>query len=268
MANDVQEIDYEELTSLNRLESNSGQLQNVRKDLYPQIAKLLERCRKKIADCDPDSPEFAEASHDSAKTKKVARDLVDRRIRKIINLGITSGSGGNNVVEALTPEEKEMYERILTASKKLYDDVFTKKKAVTMNIAKPEAKPELEMEKATIDTKIVENVVSEGSSTPVTEVPKAMSKPSKKPVPVVEDYDVEDPEECPVPKQQPVSEPVNLVPKEDEKGTILIRILQDTPQFSGLNDVVYTLKKEDIVRMPSIFATALISRGLAKPITL
>ena len=268
MAKDNQDMSYEELTSINRSQYNSGILIAVRKDLYPQIAKLIEKCRKDLMNCDPDSPEFAQASHANTETKKIAKDLINERMRKVVSMSLLGGSGGSNVVEALTPEERLLYEDIMNSTKKIYDSVFSRKKPLTMDISEPDAIPAPEMEKATVDTKIVENVVGEDSQTPATEVPVPMSEPPKETVPVVEEYDEEDAEECPVPTEQPAPEPIHTEPKADKDGMIMIRVLDDTPQFSGMNNVVYNLRKEDVVRMPAILATALINRGLAKPIAL
>ena len=49
-----------------------------------------------------------------------------------------------------------------------------------------------------------------------------------------------------------------------DDGTVVVRILEDLEPFSGMDDIVYDLKKEDVVRLPAIFAKALINRGTAR----
>lgn len=49
---------------------------------------------------------------------------------------------------------------------------------------------------------------------------------------------------------------------EGEEGSMVVRVLEDLPVFSG-PDRDYDLRKEDVVRMPSVMAMALISREKA-----
>lgn len=69
-----------------------------------------------------------------------------------------------------------------------------------------------------------------------------------------------EPEKPPVPEQKVVEEPVVSEPIGDEN--VLIRVLEDIPTFAG-PERDYTLKKEDIVTLPSGLASALINRHKA-----
>ncbi len=273
MVADPQEMDFNELTSIWRTEKANGGLVPVRKDLYPAMRRLLEKQKKEYEKClsmDTSSLLFDGASGKMKNITETIKDIAERRMTKIFAMVQRASMGANNTIDAMTPEEKELYLSVLEISKKHWEELIFKKKAVIPDITEPDKMPEPVKEEPTVVSKVVENVVDENSKTPVTEVPEPSVVKEKKKEQEVTEIDEEDPEENPVKDveepviKQPVSEPI----REDEDGMVLIRILEDLPKFSGLNDITYNLRKEDVVRMPSIFAAALINRGVASQISL
>ena len=67
-----------------------------------------------------------------------------------------------------------------------------------------------------------------------------------------------------MPAEIPVPEPVPAADELNEDEMVVVRILEDMEPFSGMDDLIYDLKKEDVVRLPSMFAKVLISRGKAR----
>ena len=69
-------------------------------------------------------------------------------------------------------------------------------------------------------------------------------------------------------KEEPVKETVNQeVSAQPKKKTLrdytLVRIISDIPTFMGIDNLQYTLAKEDVVTLPAIHANALIAKKAA-----
>ena len=279
MANVLQPMQFNDLTSLSRQEKATSALTVVRKDLYSAMQDLYERqCQEceRLAREDRDSLLFDGASEKKRRIYTTMRDITFERMTKITQLAIRGVMGANNVLDVLTPEEKEYYEKIYDSSKGLLRLTERKKRTATMDIVNPGKVMEVEKEEMVVTGTVVENVVSEGSEEPEMEIPEPVAEPPI--LPPMEDVDEfpEDVEESEIPEDlpedippviaeetvRPEPEPVQEVPK-DPDGMLVVRITEDLQPFSGLGDVVYKLRKEDIVRLPAIFAFALMNRGVA-----
>jgi DNA replication factor GINS len=175
--------------------------------------------------------------------------------------------GAVNTVESLTTEEKEYYNAILDASKKHWSLIDKKRK----NTYIPDIAPE------PIRT-IVKTV-------PAVVIPRTLSE-----MPVIEDVpedlqeqeiieDIQMSEEMPAemssamdfPAETSIRSPAethvetqikNTTPEPENEETVIIRVLENLPAFSG-PDRDYDLKKEDVVRLPAVMAKALINREKA-----
>ena len=279
MANVLQPMQFNDLTSLWRQEKGTSALTVVRRDLYSAMQDLYERqCQEceRMALEDRDSLLFDGASEKKRRIYTTMRDITFERMAKITSLAIRGVMGANNVLDVLTPEEKDYYEKIHEASRGLLQLTERKKRTVTMDIVNPGKVMEPEKEEMVITGTVVENVLSEGSDVPEMEIPEPVSEPPV--IPPMEEIDEfpEDTEDAEIPEDvpdvipQPVEEDV-VRPEPEEKveapkdpdGMLVVRITEDLQPFSSLGDTVYRLKKEDIMRLPAIFAFALMNRGVA-----
>ena len=191
-------------------------------------------------------------------------------MKKISGMATLGAMGSNNVIDDLTPEEKEYYNTILEASKSFWKLSERKKKTfISQDITRIDEPVKEEIPEPVPETKPPIDEM------PLSEIPFDDSPMEETPAePVIEEPPVEQttvPEEVPegpVPEKVPESpaEVIAAVPEMDDDALVVIRILEDLPPFSG-PDVNYDLKKEDIVRMPAVMAKALINRGKARIMT-
>ncbi len=279
MAIGSDEMDYSDLTSLSRVEKGSGSLSAVRKDLYHAMADLYE---KKAEECErlirsnADSILFDGASDMKKKTLVAMKNIVQQRMKKIFELALRAGMGSNNVTDMLTPEEQKLYDALVDAAKAHWALLERKKKVTIPDITQPDVIPEPKKETPTIIGMTVENVTEGDSDVPEMEV---IVPPESDAIPIDDGFSEipEDEDEDPrnividVPEET-VSEPAPVIPKDepvppadiDPMGMVVVRILEDLDEdISGINRT-YSLKKEDIVRMPQMLAKVLVNRNLAK----
>lgn len=274
MAIGSDEMDYSDLTSLSRIEKGSGSLSAVRKDLYRAMAELYEKraeeCERLIR-TNADSILFDGASDMKRKTLSTMKDIVQDRMKKIFELALRTGIGSNNVTDMLTPEEQVLYDTLVDAAKAHWALLERKKKVTIPDITQPDVLPEPAKEEPTVIGMTVENVTESDSDTPEMEVivpPQSDAIPiddGLSEIPEDEDEDprnivIDVPEETPVvPKKEPVQST-----DVDPMSMVIVRILEDLDEdISGI-DRTYSLKKEDIVRMPQMLAKVLVNRNLAK----
>lgn len=274
MAIGSDEMDYSDLTSLSRIEKGSGSLSAVRKDLYRAMAELYEKraeeCERLIR-TNADSILFDGASDMKRKTLSTMKDIVQDRMKKIFELALRTGIGSNNVTDMLTPEEQVLYDTLVDAAKAHWALLERKKKVTIPDITQPDVLPEPAKEEPTVIGMTVENVTESDSDTPEMEVivpPQSDAIPIDdgfSEIPEDEDEDprnivIDVPEETPVvPKKEP-TQPMDV----DPMSMVIVRILEDLDEdISGI-DRTYSLKKEDIVRMPQMLAKVLVNRNLAK----
>ncbi|MDR3075499.1 MAG: hypothetical protein LBU30_05640 [Candidatus Methanoplasma sp.] len=233
-------ISFEDLGAIYRMEKKSPTLSAVRRDLYSAMAGLILEIRseyEKQLSTDPDSIICEGVNQRRKKAASMSKEITEIRMGKIASLALIGARGGQNVLENLTPEEKEYYEDILNISRRhvnITDRLSGKRKYEI-----PEIDPEPVRKKTTEPEQIAEEPTAEKIIEPV---PDPERLPEE-----VSDVQSEGPsEEC---------------PKGDDE-LILIRVLEDLPPFSG-PDRNYKLSKEDIVRMPKTMAAALINRDKA-----
>ncbi len=274
MAIGSDEMDYSDLTSLSRIEKGSGSLSAVRKDLYRAMAELYEKraeeCERLIR-TNADSILFDGASDMKRKTLSTMKDIVQERMKKIFELALRTGIGSNNVTDMLTPEEQVLYDTLVDAAKAHWALLERKKKVTIPDITQPDVLPEPAKEEPTIIGMTVENVTESDSDTPEMEV---IVPPESDAIPIDDGFSEipEDEDEDPRNIVIDVPEETPVVPKKesvqsadvDPMSMVIVRILEDLDEdISGI-DRTYSLKKEDIVRMPQMLAKVLVNRNLAK----
>ncbi len=271
---------FEDLTSAYRVEKKSATLSDARRDLYKAMANLLTSASKeyeKQVGKDPDSIICEGANQRRKHIRQISTEIVELRMQKVSSLALRSAKGADVFVDKLTPEEKEYFNEILESSKK-HIDILNRLRG-KHNYTVPEidaAEPETPKLVPVREPTLADIPVDDGPE-PIEEQDLEMDE-------VTEEFPLDEPAEIPegMPEDIPdviaeenIEEPVITETEEyiDEKtedepetSNWVIRILEDLPTFSG-PEKDYSLKKEDIVVMPSIMAEALISGEKAVRIT-
>lgn len=254
---------FEDLGAIYRIETKTPTLSSVRRDMYPAMAGLITALRSEYEACiseDPDSIIGEGVNQRRKKAVLMSKQIAERRMEKISALALLGARGGQNVLDHLTPEEKEYYTVVLNASRKhveLVDRLNGKKRYEIPEIDEPPAAERKPKDPA------IENPIEEEVPPPA----KPAIKGPLRPEPAAEIIPEDEAEELPpedyseVSKETERSEPVREEPADGEE-LVVIRILEDLPPFSG-PDRNYELKKEDIIRMPRAMAMALVNREKA-----
>ena len=257
MADNDGPLTFDALSTVYRMEKSSNLLSAIRKDFYTAAQELIAAQSKeceRLALENPDSIVYEGATQRKKKILVTLRGIVECRMDKIAKMATRGAMGANNVIDGLTTEEKEYYNSILESSKEFWKLSERKKKVfinqdITEIIPKEEIKPIVEPKKPVVDDIPLSEI-------PVDDTPDEIP-PKEIPAEEIIEENIEEPV-APV-----VEEPPMVTDDISDEGDVVIRILEDLPPFSG-PEVNYDLKKEDIVRMPSVMAKALINRGVAR----
>ena len=67
-------------------------------------------------------------------------------------------------------------------------------------------------------------------------------------------------------KKQPASPPVVDQQKRDSNTNPIVRALEDTPEFIGIDEKTYSLRKEDVLSLPREMTEPLLKKGIVKQI--
>ena len=227
MAQDLEQMTFEDLSSAYRVEMKSQILAEVRKDLYPTLAKLQDVTQKNYEaeySKNPDSITCEGMNERRKKVNNLIQKVVDLRMEKVMMMALRASMGANNPIDRLTPEEREYYDRVADSAKKYRNAVLrdrTKRNYVIPDIAPAadEKPPVAAVQNAAPVAEIMENEGVELIERPRTD-------------------------------------------DEERPDLLVIRILEDLPNIAG-PDCDYNLKKEDIVRMPAALANVLINHEKA-----
>ena len=268
----------EDLAEVYRVEKKSGTLYVVRPDFYPAVAELLKTQRAnydRLLSEDPDSINCEGANSRRKKGVQLSKEIVEMRMDKITKMALRGAMGANNNFDALTQEEKKLYDHVLILVKD--HKAIINRLSGSMSYRSPDI--------STIATETPPQVpvavpvpedVGEEQPEKVPEVPQPeIFEDDLGLIPQEDTLDMD----CMEPEQEqeipadeldamapPVKEP-EPAPREDESDYVVVRVLEDLGTFSGpLRD--YTLHKEEIVRLPEMFAQALVNRNLAVKVSM
>ena len=227
MAGTSDRMTFEELTSIYSVELRSNALSEVRKDLYPAMIALFKEQVSKcdaLASKDPDSIMFDGAVSRKKNIQKYMKMVTELRMKKIADMAVRSAMGAtNNPVQLLTVEERRFHDGTMETAAMHWSIVDKRTRAV------------------------VPDITAAAAPAPIPEEEPEISEE--------------------IPAEEPFvlhSETVPGTPQESPREeTVVIRILEDLPRFSG-PDRDYDLRKEDVIRMPAVMAHALINREKAE----
>jgi len=267
MGQESEPLTFDELTSIYRVECRSTGLSEVRKDMYKAVAELSETIYKEYEQqlsVDPGSLVCEGINERRKRIESLSQKIVEMRMEKVTKLAMRVAMGDGIDTEFFTQEEKDYYNVILESSRKHRSLISRNRPKTKDTVLKIE--PEAAVQEVAKKEKV---------KTETAKIPEPAEVQSLSDVPIGSDKGEEFLEdECELwdePDVKCEETPFEVVEKEedvpvilddDEDGEIIIRILEDLQEFSG-RDVDYRLKKEDVVKMPTVLANALISRELA-----
>ncbi|MFA6679932.1 MAG: hypothetical protein WCR96_05520, partial [Candidatus Methanomethylophilaceae archaeon] len=261
MVAEKDQMAFETLTSIYRVEKGANTLSNVRKDLYSAMTELLEEQTKecdRLASTNPESIMYDGASERKKKISQFMKRIIELRMDKISALALRGAMGAVNTVESLTAEEKEYYNAILDASKKHWSLIDKKRKNTYIPDIAPEpirtivkTAPEVVIPRTLNEMPVIEDVPEDIQEQEIIEdiqMPEEMSAEISSAMDFPAETSIRSPAETHVETQIK-----NMAPEPENEETVILRVLENLPAFSG-PDRDYDLKKEDIVRLPAVMA--------------
>lgn len=261
----LQPMTYEELSQIFREEKNGKALMPVRQDLYRAMADLLIRLRQdyeREISKDPDSIMAEGANQKRKKAETLIKQILNFRARKICNKAVLSADGNIEELGSLTVEERDYYDMVVSRSRNLLSTVdrYRGKKTVNSLIDEPIHTPAPEIPvKEPEPMPAPEDAMASGVEDEFPPIPDEEEVFDEEPI-----YD--EPFDEPVPEPVVAEEPPAEKPAEPESDTMVLRVLEDLPPFSG-PDRDYNLHKEDIVTLPTSMAVILIKSEKAVEVT-
>ncbi len=264
----------EDLTEIYRVENRTGSLSSVRRDLYQAMAAMQIALRDeydRLLSKDPDSIMCEGANQRRRKAQRLSGEIVEIRMRKICQMALRGAMGADNTVDQLTAEEKEYYATVLKASrdhKAVLDRLSGNMRYHSPDLSPDEPAPAVSPRP---EIKVIPAAPpAVPAKTPVSDenyLEPAVPAAEEPPVPDEEEPEPDEYSEMPddgldappAEEPAPAAEPAAPEPEDD---LLLIRITEDLPTFAG-PERDYSLKKEDIVRMPRMMAQVLVNREKA-----
>ncbi len=214
----------DELAAVYRTENDTAPLTQVRPDFYQAVADLLSGLQreyhKKTAE-DPDSVMAEGLNQRRKEAERQYKAVVSMRAKKIAKMTVTGAEGAKVQVDLMTPEERAYYDQVVALTRRLLDTAR-----------------DLQGDVRTVATRIDEPPPAAGGGFPP-------------PPPEDEEGDFYEP----VQEEEEEPEPA---PGEPDYQPVLIRVLEDLPEFVG-PDRTYRLSKEDVVTLPKALADILVN---------
>ncbi len=253
---------FDELSELYRVEMRSNAVTQARKDLFRAMANLLTSLRQdydRQMALDPESIMCEGAEQRRKSAERLVKDVTRLRTQKICGMALHNATGGKQVLDNLTEEERALYSQVLEATKRHMSEV-----------------DRLRGRTRTVDTRIDE--------VPAQKAVDPAEEPEREEPPTMDAFEDDVPEmfddepfpedpmdlpmdepEPPAPLEAPVAE-ANPEPSPEEVPSdlapVLIRIKEDLPEFAGPQRD-YRLCKEDLVTLPKVLADVLINTDKA-----
>lgn len=270
MADSDSRMTIDDLAEIYRVEKRSKSLTPVRLDFYTAASILLKAQRAEYDDelsKDPDSIRCEGANSRRKRGKQLSREIIEMRMDKICKMALRGAMGADNVLDSLTSEEKDYYDAILKASKDHKSVLSRLSGSMTYSTGDILAP----MPSATAAAKKQEPTPQEISAEPDQyEGETAMDVTPEDGVFGFDDPDMNVPD---AEEQIPDDELDTMLPNagppavtQEAQDMVLVRILEDIPRFAGPMRE-YSLRKEDVVRLPAEFATVLLNRNLAQKVS-
>lgn len=260
---------FEELSELYRVEMKGGALSKTRPDLFKAMAELLNRLRddyERELRKDPESLMCEGANSRRKKADTLVKEVISLRSMKISKMALRTVTGAGNALDALTPEEKDFYDRLsaIFAEHAATVDVLRGRRPYT------DTRLDVEPAEEPAPAAVPEEPAVVTRHAPAPEEPKPAPEPAEIPEeePVDDFEPFDDPADMPgdfpddsdavfMAGMQEAPKPVPEPTEDDMETMVLLRVLEDLPAFVG-PERDYELSKEDVITMPKVMADALV----------
>ena len=116
MAPPLEELSYEEVMKVYRLESKSASLTEVRRDFYAEVKGLVEKLKRdheKELAADPYSTKARNLMSQINKITEKAMQIFDFRAEKVLLTAIRAASGARVDTSRMVEEERHLFENVL-----------------------------------------------------------------------------------------------------------------------------------------------------------
>ncbi|MEM2979333.1 MAG: hypothetical protein QW083_02775 [Methanomassiliicoccales archaeon] len=257
-----QPLTYDEVTEIYRREQKNKNVTEIRKDFYPAIRDFVEKLRNETENemaIDQYSPRATLLRNQLKKVCDKAIQIFDFRVEKIILAALRAAGGSKFDIERLTPEERELYSRVYASiiecrSSAVGFDQRSKCGSIQHRIDATEKAVKPKQSESRDDLTTHEQLGSPLRGTAAASESQEVleSRPEGATGLRAQDAETYLP---PIGKQNIIS----------SRDWVLVRILEDLPTFAGPSRD-YTLRKEDVVTLPSSIARLLIDKGKAEEI--
>lgn len=229
-------MNIDELRSVQSRERSTSELQDLRDSFYADVAEYVaelraERDRLAAEREDPYDDEVIRLTDEVRTAEQVAESIYERRVGKVVKRASFAANGFGDEPTGLTAEERTLYEDIVDR---------------------------IEENKATVLDVIADN--APGETLDMLDPPEeSPDDEESEPVPI-EEGGVDTPTDQE--GLQSVEEHADPSEASDDRETV--RITEDVGEIYGVDDRVYTLETDDVVRLPTENAGPLIERGAAE----
>jgi DNA replication factor GINS len=239
-----EEMGFKFIQQVQQKESRSHNLTKLPADFFENLAIHIEGLRRLAREemaKDPMSTTATLLSNELRNTLSLSQDIVLLRLRKMANRAVDSLEGGRVDVRALTPKEKDMYSELASFMASAHEKLAPGRGAPGSAQVPPSASMP---------------PPSPSPASPPTSPPTSPEPEPSTPVVAAEGTEGDEGNDVEV-----ASEPAPTV------GTVMIHVLKDTPPFAGEDGQTYSLKRGDMVSLPSHLAQVLVSRGMAEEVS-
>ncbi|MFQ6120348.1 MAG: hypothetical protein ACE5KE_10740 [Methanosarcinales archaeon] len=234
-----------DLSKIIRQERSSEKLQKLEGDFYKKVGEYLKSLEEEKAKLDPYSTK-ALIIEDELRTARLnIKNIIDRRLRKIIDKASLKASGYQGYIEFSIKEEEEIYKQVLESitkgKKKILNGIFNSnnynynsnyKESIKEELRKIDKKRDKEVDGKVENTEVKSEISNDIAINITTDNRDNKIKPDS----------------------------------ENHIEYLIVRVLKDIPTFLGVDGRHYTLFKEDVVAIPYINAKVLCKRRVALPI--
>lgn len=248
-------MDLEELRTVQTRERATDGLQQLRDSFYADVAAYIESLREErdkaaaAADDPFRSPRVNDLTDEIETAEQVAEAIYERRIGKLVKQASLAAAGMPDDQEGLTEEEQDLYdalvERIEQNKSRVLDTLAGDVPPVPPDDPDPEVESEPEPESAPRQDP-PDTPPSEDQSTAAAMMGSDGPEDS-------ESADGDEPEGA---AGEDADEPAI------ERTTV--RVTEDVGEIFGVDERAYTLKRDDVVQLPTENATPLLDRDAAE----
>lgn len=234
-------ISYETLFELLVRERSRGELQKLPNDFYNKVADYLKEKENQLKQ-EPGKldvvVEMPKIKKEIENIKQIAKDLYNRREKKILNLALDKSKTQSSIVDVqlLLDEEKELFDNLL--------DCLDGKRKLLMDKLNGGVPKEVQKEESKEAPKVEAKEESKEAGVKTSEDKTEVNQESKNDTPI-EDKKEDEP---------------NKVPK-------LVRFIHAVPKFLGLEGEEYgPFEEEDVASLPASIVDLLLKKGRVEEI--